>query len=63
MQWDHAFGVSLACRDAQARMAVRIRIQAIEAKSGDLAAAGATPAQQEQCRALILVVQVLDGDH
>src|SRR5438128_280989 len=63
MKWDHPFGVRLADGDAQSRVAIRIRVQAVEGESGDLAAASAAPAQQEQCRSLVGIVQALDGHH
>src|SRR5712691_3578172 len=63
MKRDHAFGVGLAVGDAQARVPVWISVQAVETESGDLAAASATPAQKQQRRSLMGIVQSLDGDH
>src|SRR5216683_6846021 len=63
MKWDHAFGVGLADGDAQSWVAVRVGVQAVEGESGDLAATSATPAQQEQRRSLVGIVQALDGHH
>src|SRR6266849_4926799 len=63
MKRDHAFGVGLAGGDAQARVPVWISVQAVETESGDLAAASATPAQKQQRRSLMGIVQSLDGDH
>src|SRR5436309_13824671 len=61
MKRDHAFGVGLAGGDAQARVPVWISVQAVETESGDLAAASATPAQKQQRRSLIGIVQSLNG--
>src|SRR6266851_379178 len=62
MKRDHAFGVGLAGGDAQARVPVWISVQAVETESGDLAAASATPAQKQQRRSLMGIVQSLNGD-
>jgi len=63
MKWDHPFGVCLADGDAQSWVAIRVRVQAVEGESGDLAAASAAPAQQEQRGSLVGIVQTLDGHH
>src|SRR5712691_10627686 len=63
MKRNYPFGVGLADGDAQAWVTVWVGVEAVEGESGDLTAAGATPAQEQQCRPLVGVVQALDGYH
>jgi len=63
VQRDHAFGVGLADRDPQPRVAVGVGVQAVDGEPADLASAGPAPAHQQQRGPLVGVLQFLDGLH
>ena len=63
VQGHHPLGVRLADRDAQPGVAVGVGVEAVQREPGDLVPTGAAPAQQQDRRALVGVLDGLHGFH
>jgi hypothetical protein len=61
VQRDHALSVTLPDRYTQPWVAVGVGVQAVDGQASDLVSACAGPPNGEQCRALIRILEFVDG--